>query len=93
MEHYRTYLYLQWFSQMDDTSGIDHVKTVSVAELNGAYTEPAAVTRYTFTAPECKEKTTCTEATFEAYDILEGTKKQFTLFLDNGPGYYRLETN
>ena len=30
---------------------------------------------------------------FEAYDILEGTQKQFTLFLDNGPGYYRLETN
>ena len=93
MEHYRTYLYIQWFSQTDDNSDIEHIKTVSVTELSEENTEPATIARYTFNAPECKEKTTCTEAIFEAYDILEGTNKQFILFLENGPGNYQLKTN
>ena len=93
VEHYRTYLYIQWFSQADDNSNIEHLKTVSVTELSEENTKPATIARYTFNAPECKEKTTCTKAIFEAYDILEGTDKQFTLFLENGPGKYRLKTN
>lgn len=91
VEHYRTYLYLQWFSQTDDTLDIKQIKTVSVTELNGIYTEPAVPTRYTFAIPKCKKKIACTEATIEAYDFLKGTNKQFTLFLDNEPGNYRLE--
>lgn len=91
VEHYRTYLYLQWFTQVDDRSEIKHIATVPVIELNGTYAEPAAITRYTFSAPECKEKTACTEATFAAYDILQDKELQFALLLDSGPGSYRLE--
>ena len=91
VEHHHTRLYLQWFSQPDDSSEIEHLETVSVIELNGSLTNPPTMTRYTFGTPVCKDKTACTEATLKTFDIHEGVEKQFTLLFNDGPGIYRIE--
>lgn len=92
VEHHRTRLYLQWFSQTDDSSEVERLETVSVIELNGPLTNPPVMTRYIFATPVCNDKTACTEATLSAFDVQESVQKQFILLLDDGPGNYRIET-
>jgi hypothetical protein len=91
VEHYSTNLYIQWFAQAQDGSEIELLDTVPVRELNGSPIEPPVMTRFTFTSPECTDKTACTEATIKAFDIRQGGERRFSLFLEQGPGLYRLE--
>jgi len=62
-----------------------------VRELNGSPAESAVMKRFTFTSPECTDKTACTEATIKAFDIQRGSEKRFSQFLEPGPGLYRLD--
>ena len=88
-------VYIQWLAQAQaqaqDGSEIEPLDTVPVRELNGSPAEPPVMTRFTFTSPEYIDKTACTKATIKAFDIRRGREKRFSLFLEQGPGLYRLE--